>query len=376
MQCKTEESLFDVKASADLALSYLDIETAGHSITTLKPLFSLFDFGEIYRYTKDKLEKKDYFSLNFKDYFSLQGQTGAESSSGSQKQNYLAHTSAGFKTSHSSHKITFKYTADQNEDSRESGNTFLTPKSNYFISWYDITLLQFTDGFKDADRKTALFAQYKSSYDFLKLSPDISLELTGRQAEKNLFLAGDTLKFTLPFTTDSNAFSFVMTHKGSIEKNQRGSNYSDDIENIFSNQNSLLFFYKSIPFYSLFDKGYKTNILSQDFSSSGNLEYNVTWRRKLFNNIKDLYLPVSASAGFSRDVIHTVEKDTDTYQLKGRLSSNFINLFGSNSSLNYFDWYRQEEYTGFVSALVKFSPESRSSPYFQISSGELLMFYI
>ena len=373
---KTEGSLFDVKASADLALSYLDIETAGHSITTLKPLFSFFDFGEIYRYTKDKLEKKDYFSLNFKDYFSLQGQTGAESSSGSQKQNYLAQTSAGFKTSHSSHKITFKYTADQNEDSRESGNTFLTPKSNYFISWYDISLLQFTDGFKDADRKTALLAQYKSSYDFFKLSPDISLELTGRQAEKNLFLAGDTLKFTLPFTTDSNAFSFVMTHKGSIEKNQRGSDYSDDIENIFSNQNSLLFFYKSVPFYSLFDIGYKTNILSQDFSSSGNLEYNVTWRRKLFNNIKDLYLPVSASAGFSRDVIHTVEKDTDTYQLKGRLSSNFINLFGSNSSLNYFDWYRQEEYTGFVSALVKFSPDSRSSPYFQISSGELLMFYI
>ena len=44
--------------------------------------------------------------------------------------------------------------------------------------------------------------------------------------------------------------------------------------------------------------------------------------------------------------------------------------------MNYFDWYKQEEYTGFVSAIVKVSQDKNTTPYFQISSGELLTIFI
>ena len=183
--------------------------------------------------------------------------------------------------------------------------------------------------------------------------------------------------FVIPFSTQNNAFSFNLLHKGSVQKeNTNSNNYSDDIKELFTRQKDFNFFYSAIPVYSLFDKKYKTKITDIPYASTGSLEYDFTWRRKLFNDIKDIFIPISTTTGVSRDVINKAEKITDTYQIKTKISSNFINLFGSNSSLYYFDWYRQEEYTGFVSAIFKFSPGTKSKPYFQISSGELLTFYI
>ena len=373
---KGEQTLYNIKAGADLSLSYLNLKTAGHSITTQKPLFSFLDFGELYRFTNDSLEKKDYLSLNFKDYFSILGETNAQTSANNQKQNYLGQTSAGFKTEHTSQRLTFKFTTQQQEDFRQTGKISLAENQNYFISWYDISKKQFTSGFKDATRNTTLYAQYKSSYDLLKLSPDINIELSGKKTDEAQFLAADTLSFSLPFSTQNNAFSFNMTHKGQVQKSNNNNYYSDDIKSIFSSQQDLSFFYSTISFYSLFDSNYKTSIFEHNLQASGNLEYNFLWRRKLFNDIKDLFIPISATSGISRDIIHTQPKNTDTYQIKARVSSNFINLFGSNSQLHYFDWYKQEEYTGFVSAIVKFSPGTSTSPYFQISTGEQLILYI
>ena len=373
---KGEQTFFDIKAGADLSLSYLDLLTAGHSLTTLKPLVNIFDFGELYRFTNDSLEKKDYLSVSIKDYFSILGETSAGTGTNTQKQNYLAQLSAGFKTDNTSQRTTFKLTTQQQEDFRNTGKAPFAQNTNYFISWYDISQKQFTKGFDDAQRNSVLFAQYKSSYNFLKLSPDLSLELSGKKDDKEQFLTADTLKLSIPFSTDSNAFTFNMTHKGQVQKNNSNKNYSDDINTIFQTQNDLKYFYTTIPFYSLFDSQYKTNILNHNLQTSGNLEYDFSWRRKLFNDIKDLYIPISTSTGISRDVIHSAEKNTDTYQIKARVSSNFINLFGSNSQLKYFDWYKQEEYTGFVSTVFKFSPGTNTSPYFQINSGEQLILYI
>ena len=371
-----------IQTGADVSLSYIDLKTAGHSVTTQKPLFDFLDFGEIYRFSNDELEKKDYIGLTVKPLnFNISALTSSKSSLLSNKQNYLIESSTTIKTATTSHTGILKFSADQVEkpETETASESNTARNSNYFISWYDISKNQFNTGKDNSIRNTVFFAKYKSSYEFLKLSPDISFELSGnnQNTEQKDFLAQDTLNFSVPFSTANNAFSFSLVHKGTV-KNQNiiNHNYKDDIEKIFDLQKDFDFFYTAIPFYSLFDSQYKTNVQKPSGSAEGSLEYNLAWRRKLFNDIKDLYIPISATAGISRDVIHTAEKTTDTLQIKARLSSNFINLFGSNSSLQLYDWYRQEEYTGFVNAVFKLSPGTNTSPYFQISSGELITFYI
>ena len=371
-------TLFGIKAAADTSLSYLDLQSAGHSLTTQKTLFDFLDFGEIYRFSKDELEKKDYISFK-PPVFNLSFETSAKQTEYTNRQNYLAQSTTTIKAANTTQAGTLKFQAGQEQSLNQIEQTVNQPNSNYFAGWYDISKDQFTDGSENSIRNTSFFAQYKSTYNLLKLSPDINLELAGKylNTSQNEFQTSDTLKFTVPFSTDNNAFSFDMIHKGTLLQNNRfNKNYSDDINNIFISQKPLVFFYTSIPLYTLFDKNYKNKIIDSADPASLSLEYDFSWRRKLFNNLTDLYIPVSATAGVSRDVIHTVQKNTDTYQIKGKINYSFINLFGTNSTLNYFDWYKQEEYTGFVSAVFKFSPGVSKSPAFQISSGEILTFFI
>ena len=371
-------TLFGIKAAADTSLSYLDLQSAGHSLTTQKPLFEFLDFGEIYRFSKNELEKKNYISFK-PPVFNLSLQTSAKQTELTNKQNYLAESTTTIKASKTTQAVTLRFQAGQQQSLNETNQTPSQPHQNYFLSWYDISKAQFSTGIENSIRDTSMFAQYKSTYDLLKLSPDINLELAGinLNTEKNEFLTTDTLKLNVPFSTDNHAFAFDLIHKGMVQQPDCiNRHYSDDINQIFKTQPSLLFFYSAVPFYSLFDKSYKTKIYDSPDQTSGSLEYDFSWRRKLFNNLNDIFIPVSVTTGVSRDVIHTMEKNIDTYQIKGKITSSFINLFGTNSTLKYFDWYKQEEYTGFVSAVVKFAPGSNTSPSFQISSGEILTFFI
>ena len=59
---KGSYKIFGINIGGDMALSYLDLKSAGHLLKTDTPLFNLIDFGEIYRFSNDELEKKDYFT--------------------------------------------------------------------------------------------------------------------------------------------------------------------------------------------------------------------------------------------------------------------------------------------------------------------------
>ena len=352
-----------IKAGADAALAYISLQTAGHSLTTTKPLFKLFDFGEIYRFSKNELEKKDYISFTSSPFI-FSAQTTALNTELANKQNYLAETKVSIKAKQTTQAFNLKFSEDQQKDSDINNLQAFTPWSNYFTGWYEISNNQFTKGNSNSVRNTDLLAQYKSSYNFAKLSPDLSLELTGKNlnTEQKEFLTSDLLQFIVPFSTLNNAFSFTLIHKGIIQANFfNAQNYKDDIKQLFKTQKDLDFLYTAIPFYSLFDSGFKTKIQNKTFSAEGALEYDFAWRRNLFNNLKDLFIPVSTTAGISRNIVHTANKTTDTYQIKGKVSSNYVN---SN-----------QEYTGFISTVFKFNPFAKALPYYQISSGEMFTLY-
>lgn len=375
---KGSYSIFGINVGADMALSYLDLLSGGHLLKTENPLFNIFDFGEIYRFSKDELEKKDYITIT-PGPFKLSAQTTAKNTQLTNTQNYLAETSASFETASTSHSGIIRFSAEQKSLLDNSNNNQNIQHTNYFDSWYEISQNQFTAGQDNSQRTENFFAQYKSSFAIAKLSPEISLELSGNNKNNDAkeFLSSDTFKFTVPFSTNHNAFSLNFIRQQSVQNHSiQNKNYGDDISYIFTNQNNFSFFYNSIPFYSFFDKSLQSQIFDTGDQGSGNIEYNFVWRRKLFNDIKDLYIPISAVTGISRDLTHTQSSSTDVYQLKTKLTSNFINLFGTDSLQQKFNWYKQDEYTGFISAIFKLTPDTSNSPAFQISAGELLNFYI
>ena len=382
-------SIFGIKLGTDMALSYLDLLSAGHLVKTESSLFKFVDFEEIYRFTQEELEKKDYVSFNtsglwgndapFK--FNLSAQASANNSQLLNKQNYLAESTSTLNIASSSHSGTIKFSADQ-QKMLDTTNIDTSPQftnTNYFTSWYDISQNQFSSGQDKAQRKEIFYAQYKSNYKPAKLSPQISFEISGdnKNNEELDFLTSDILNLTIPFSTRNNAFSINLTRSQTIlTANSTNKDYGQDISSIFENQKDFSFIYKTIPLYSFFDKEAEARIFDKGNSGSGNIEYNFLWRRKLFNDIKDLYIPLSAATGISRDITYSQCSQSDIYQLKTKLTLNFINLFGSDSLLQTFDWYRQDEYTGFLSVIFKLTPDTSASPDFQISSGELLTFYI
>lgn len=378
---KGDYEIFNLGLGADLALSYTSLQNAGHFIKTNKALFDFLSFEEIYRYSLNELEKKDSLSLNFDKNkyfaFSLEGETSAKKNASLQKQAYLAQSTSTIKIKNSSHTALFKFTAfGQKEDLSASFTQLVFP--NYFLSWYEISKQEFSIGQKEAARQTNFLVHYKGNFLPLTLSPEISLEVSGKNENTLLkdFTQKNELKFALPFSTDNNSFSFNFTHSGLINSIWESNNYGQDINFIFGRQKDFSFFYKTIPIYSLFDKKAGDNLMQLQKPGTWSVEYDINWKRKLFNSIKDLYIPSSASAAFARDILNTGSTVKDTYQIKARLASNFINLFGANSQLQTFNWYRQEEYTGFLSAVIKYLPAAASSPAFQINSGSLLTFYI
>ncbi len=218
-------TLFGVQAMADAALSYLDLQTAGHSLTTKKQLFNFLNFGELYRFSKDESEKKDYIEFAVPDKIEwpvkalLSAQAYAKKERLSNKQNYKLQSSTTIKTERTSHSTQFNFAADEQTGLAQSNSKPQKLISNYFISWYDISKNQFTNGEDNSVRNTSFFAQYAGSFDTLKLSPKISFELSGnnKNTQQKEFLAADTLKFELPFQTTNNAFSFNLLHKGTIQ---------------------------------------------------------------------------------------------------------------------------------------------------------------
>lgn len=373
---KGSYKIFGINIGGDMALSYFDLKSAGHLLKTDTPLFNIIDFGEIYRFSNDELEKKDYFTLT-PGPFKLLAQATAKNTELTNTQNYLAESSVSFKTKSSSHTGIIRFSTGQKQ-LLDKANAATSQNTNYFDSWYDISKAQFTQGNEKSQREEIFYTQYKSSYELLKLSPELTLELSGKNKndDEHAFITSDNFKFSIPFSTKVNAFSFNFIRQQSVQqKNTDNKNYTDDISYLFNEQKDFSFFYQTIPVYSFFDRTVQNKIFETGSSSSGNIEYNFTWRRKLFNNLKDLYIPISATTGISRDFIHTQVSQSDVYQLKTRINSNFINLFGTDSILQTFDWYRQDEYTGFVQAIFKLTPDT-STPSFQISFGELLTFYI
>ena len=349
-------TLFDINLTADADTS----KNAGHSLKAQKLLFKVFDFGEIYRYSDaaDSFEKKDYLKLDFagvKVPVAISGQTYARKNSQTQQQNYVAQLTTDIKSVEAGFSAGAKMTADQKKD------TGAYRVNHYFATWYDASKYEFSSGDKLAKRNVGFVFDLKGMIPLAKLTPQLTIDYA---------TAADTFRFALPFSTQNNAFTVNITHKATLElDNSQNKNYGDDIKTLFSNQTKYDFLYRTIPYYSLFDKQLAPNLKDTVLSGYTNyatqlVQYDFGWKRKRFNDIKDLYIPSAATAGAARNLVSTGATTNDVYELKASLTDSFVNLFA------------QEEYTGTLSAVYKFSQQKKSEDSFTISMSELLLYYI
>ena len=126
-----------------------------------------------------------------------------------------------------------------------------------------------------------------------------------------------------------------------------GGSYISDAQTFFNLQKDRSWIYTRIPFYELFEKDLKNNI-SAEYAG----KYELTYKRKLFNDTKDLYIPSNANLAFIRN-INNEANYSDLYQIKAVITNTSLNNLGSDSKNKYFTWFKQEELISNITGIIK-----------------------
>ncbi len=383
---KASYSLWNLTFSADADSSL----NAGHLLQSSQPLFNFFDFGEIYRFSKASAssQKTDYIKFNTKSLYEpfsilFNVSANARENSNSKKQGYAADLTMELNLNKSITSLSSRYKTELTTNHPHENNTDWSTFNNYFVSWYDTSKTQFTDGKDASKRNTELYTSLKTEFNAAGLSPSIEYSLKGNKtslsdkAFSTLVYSG----FTLPFSSLNNALSFSLKHEANLIQNKSPEDYGKDLSLIFQNQNFFNFYYRALPFYELAEKQSLYNKIRKDLNSakaisiSDSLNYELVWKRRLFNDLKDFFIPLSAGAGISRNLNMSDSSVNDLYQLKINAASSFINLFGSDSIINFFNWYKQEEFSADSSFIISFAANSKIKPLYSLNSNFLMTFY-
>ncbi len=346
-------TLAGIKAAADADISLSGLNNAGHSLQTQTPLFNFLDFGEIYRYSVTASQsKKDYVKIDTKPLFEpfsvmLSADTLAQKKqAGLSSQQYNAKAQLELDIN----KNITTLSADLNTSQKLNAEESKAP--SYFYDWYDISKLEFSGGEAAAQRSSKFTASAKAVIPDAGLSPQLDYELSGSKNALDTvdFTSSDQLHFALPFTTQNNALAFNFIHKNTRLNKYSGTDYGQDLAFIFKNSTD-------------------TSSLTTKTTS-----YELTWRRKLYNDIKDFFIPLSAGAAFTDSKNITGNNTAQSFKIRLNLTDSFINLFGANSTLQTFNWYRQEEFTNTLNTVVNFTAVKTDRPSFSVSDSAKLLF--
>ena len=327
------------------------LQTAGHSITTKKTILQFLDFGEIYRFNNasDEAEKKDFIKLSlppFTDAFKLN--TGAQTWAQYSKTQVWQKYTFDFSSEINAGKIKIIPQADflalQQKPDAQSSFIPQVP-DEYFTGWYELSRLQFSDN-KTAKQKTlALNTKITAELPFAKLKPSAEYQLNARHNSRDTLLNQEEnlFKLALPFGTTNNAFEFDTQYKTTYTYKDKTAKINFDVN----------------PFYAEFQ-----NNMNQ---AAGFYEYDFLWKRRLYNNKKDIFIPTSAVLGMSNNQIFTDKDKSNMYYLKAGITRNFLYIFAKGS---------QQEYNGNLTVTYSFAKENPEKPVFNIADTQKVIFYM
>ena len=361
------ESLTTETSSANEILTY-----AGHIIKTESPLFGIFSVNENYRYNiGDKTVKKsDSAEINLSK-FNIPLNMKADSSAITYSYYQTQENNFNFTFNPNISKTKLNFSAVLTTSQKILSSNFTnSSEENYFSEYKKNSLLQISCGESAAQsRKIDFSAKSSLILPFNNISPSIEYNWNTLNKDSSEQTLTDTqsIKFALPFTVAKNNFSFQATRTGKGSSSTKSKNYKTDFLQTAENFAQRDFFYKSIPFYDLFEK----KELSANLSYS--TRYDFLWKRNLFNSVRDLYIPSAMNVALTRDI---KSLESDVYQLKVIISENAINLFGKNSSKKLFDWYESDEILSNFTGILKIPADSAENIVYQTTFYSQILLYI
>ncbi len=377
-----------IKSSGSVSFSSetkSSLTSASHSFETESPLVNIFDFSEKYSYIYDSsLDKENSAGLNFNHFglpLSLFAKTSANADSWSQNQNASGKVNLAYK-----HAIlTTEATVSQKLNSHASSTEELNNK-NYASGWQDSTKLAFSKGKENASQRTvSASASAEFPVNFAHFRPKVSAKSEGKykSASSILFTDSSSAGISLPFSLAKNNFALSWTKAaGGVSKSREGGSYERDRKDLQEVLADKDWFLKACPILDLTSVKLRDKILSDTNKSSSSAEseyytgtYNFTWKRPLFNSIKDFFLPSSADLSAVRD-IRTSTSVGDTYQYKAKVGWTAVNIFGRQGQFPLFACFATDEYTASFSAAVKVPRTSQAKITMLYSGYSQASFFI
>lgn len=367
-------------AAARIAGSDNALSTASHSISTASPLFKTIDFAERYNYDGDgkSAAKENSLKLNFKNAgvpLILSGNTQVDSSEWAS--NSKASESAELKFGGESGGYLLRLSSSRGQKNQKSNGADTIQTGNYFYTWLEATKNEFTSGDSMASkRNVGVKIENTVFLPWASLSPKINFSSEENYAAAKNYYYTDKSVFELavPFKVGSNflEFSWKKTN-GAVESTSRGGDYAEDYEELFRSYGNRKYYFAAAPIYDLISWNLsdcvfsKTkNLTAADSSESEyfNAEYSLTYKRNLFADKRDFFIPANVTFAFSRD-IRAAKTLSDTYQSKLKLTWTAFNIFGKNGSMPIASWFEQDEYLTSFIATLKF-PRGNPSDISQV----------
>lgn len=372
-------TLAGIILNADTSIENTSFTNAGHSIKSENPLLKIINIEENYRYSKadTSLKKDDKVTLDFTKlkfpytlYFSSQAQD--QFSIRSQKAQAKSQLDISFSDKTN---LIWELHFDANQKIKTSKvNLAAYNYDNYFKAWYDISTLQFSTGHNLASqRKTIYKTNLEAKVPFAGFKPylEYSLSAIYQNTDLSQFTDTDNILLKLPFNFKSQSLTFsIDRNAASTNYLYSGNNYINDSQELFNLQSKRSFIYTQIPFYELFQQDLKEKMDCQYAS-----KYQISYKRKLFNNKKDLFIPSNASFAVIRN-INNESNYADLYQFKFVTTNTSINNFGSLSRDKKFNWFKQEEIISNLTGLLKVPLDLPENTSFQITAYLQVLFMI
>ncbi len=365
---------FDASA-ARAAGSARAITNAAHSIKSASPLFKAVSFSEAFNFDSESKSaaKENSARLDFRAAglpLSLYGE--AKSDSNEWSLNSSAKEGAELKLGSEKGGWLLRLSTERKQKELKSAGAEMISTENYFYSWLKASEKEFSPGSSFAAKRRVAGKIENTFYlPWLDLAPraDFSSE-ENYSASKNFYRTDKSaFVFAIPFKVKKNAFEFSWKKSSGATLNaEQGGDYGDDFWALFSSYGDRKHFFAAPPIYDLISSDLSKNVHSKtknivegaaEESEYYSGEYSFSFKRPLYADKRDFFIPSSSSLSFSRD-IRAAKSLSDAYQAKAKLSWTAFNVFGKNGSLPIARWFEQDEYLSSFSAALKFARDNPS----------------
>lgn len=366
------------------------LSNAGHKVSTTEAVLGVFSASEEYRFDRieETIGKNNSVSINLNRIFIplvLSGNTSATANSWAITQK--SDSSAIFTAGNSDAGYILKTKAAVSQKLLPSSSDVdRIPTHSYQQGWKDGTETAFSTGKANASLRT-VSGEIDNIFHVpvAGLVPEVDFLADGtyKSSTSVLFTDSATIKTVFPFTTGSSQITLGWSKEsGGVQENTKGGCYSHDIEEISDSLASRPWFFKALPFYDMFSPYLASTVLADTSMTTDSAEslyytttYSAEWKRPVYGTIRDAWIPASMALTAARD-IRTSATVSDIYQIKITAGYTAFNIFGSESQLHLFSWFRQDEYTGYVSTTLKI-PREDADDMTRLYTGYLLAnFYI